>query len=111
VVSSLGLADNAVVVEFYTLDNGERAMGVGYLASFDPNTQPDEFNSQLSQAVFAVIDAFVRADSAPIALSVEAYAIQGQDVVLLGSRAVHRVDAVDWWNGRISDGAFIGRWH
>ena len=85
-------------------------MAIGYLTHWDPNVNPDEFNNQLNQAVFAAIDAFVRADSAPVYLIVEVYAAQGYDVVQLSSRWVHRVDAVDWWNGSISDGAFIGEW-
>jgi tetratricopeptide (TPR) repeat protein len=110
VAGSLGLSGEEVVAEFTTSTSGARALAVGYLTRLDPETQPDEFNSQLSQAVFAAVDAFVRADSAPLYLGVDAYGIRGQDVVLLSSRVVHRVDAVDWWNGRISDGAFVGTW-
>ncbi|MCP5100944.1 MAG: hypothetical protein GY943_35790, partial [Chloroflexi bacterium] len=59
---------------------------------------------------FAATDAFVRTDSAPILLIVQAFAIQGQDVVFLGSRGSHRTDAVDWWNSTLSDGGYIGKW-
>jgi tetratricopeptide (TPR) repeat protein len=109
VIASLGLSGNAAIAQFDTAGDGARVLSVGYLATFDPNTQPTEFANQLNQAVFASVEAFVRADSAPVYLSVEAFAIQGQDVVRQGGRAVHRVDAVDWWNKRISDAAFIGK--
>jgi tetratricopeptide (TPR) repeat protein len=111
VASSLGLSGDNVVAQFHTSDDGVRVLVVGYLATFDPNAQPTEFTNQLNQAIFASVDAFVRADPAPLFLSVEAYAIQGGDVALLSSRVIHRVDAIDWWKGQVSDAAFIGKWY
>jgi tetratricopeptide (TPR) repeat protein len=109
VATRLGLDPELVLVQFETYE-GARALAVGYLANFDANSQPDEFNNELTQAVFAAVDGFVRADSAPLYLSVDAFAIQGQDVVRQGGRVVHRTDAVDWWNGNLDDGAFMGKW-
>lgn len=109
VLSRLGLGGQDVVSEI-SLDSGERVLFVGYLASFDPNTQSTEFANQLNQAMFASVDAFVRADTAPLYLVVQAFAFIDGEAVLVGSRTVHRTDAVDWWNGSMSDGAFIGKW-
>jgi hypothetical protein len=108
-VVSLGISDRNVITLFDATSDGKGVLVVGYLATHDPNTHPTEFNNQLNQVVFAVVDAFVRADSAPVFLSVEAFAIQGESVVPLGGRAVHRMYAVDWWNGWIGDAAFIAK--
>ena len=84
-------------------------MFIGYLSNFDLAANPTEFANELNAAMLAATDAFVRTDSAPIGLIVQAIAIQGQDVVLLGVRGVHRTDAVDWWNGTLSDSGYIGK--
>jgi hypothetical protein len=109
VQSRLGLGGNEVVAEFQTNEGG-RVLVIGYLSRFDPNANPTEFANELNQAVFAATDAFVRTDSSPILLVVQAFAIQNQDVILLSGRSIHRTDAVDWWNNVLSDGAYIGKW-
>jgi tetratricopeptide (TPR) repeat protein len=108
VVNRLGIPGDTVIAEFQAGSNG-RILFIGFLATFDPNTQPSEFANQLSQAIFAATDAFVRTDSAPILLVVQAFAIQGQDIVLLGSRGVHRTDSVDWWNSVSSDSTYASK--
>lgn len=109
VAKRLNIPLKSVIAEFDTI-SGKRVLSVGYLATFDPAAQPAEFANQLNQAVFAAVDAFVRADSAPLYLSVEAFGIQGQDVIRHAGRVVHRVDAVDWWSGQSNDGAFMKKW-
>ena len=110
ITGRLGLSGDEVIVEFYGTGD-ERIMGIGFLTRFDPATQQGEINNQIYQAIIAATDAFARTDTAPLILAAEAYAIQGEAVNQVGSFGVHRTDAVDFWNGTLSEGSYIGKFN
>lgn len=109
VSSRTGVSADFIFAEFGSDGEGNRFITVGYLSNYDPAVNPTEFANELNAAVFGATDALVRTTSEPLFLSVQAVGVQGQEVILLGSRFVHRTDAVDWWNGTISDGNYIGK--
>jgi hypothetical protein len=112
VQAATGLPSQYVIVFFDTVE-GYRVLTVSYVAGWDRQSEPDRFNSQLNQAVFAAVEGFVRTDTAPVLLTVIAWPPDKTPGDAKPPAAIVGVDsssALSWYHGQISDSVFIASW-
>jgi hypothetical protein len=103
------VGQGSIVMALFKTIEGERTVNLVYTTGLD--AQSAEFDSQLQQAIFVAVGGFVTADSAPTMLLGGALpANVGDATTPLALVGVQRSPALNWYNGQISDEAFVETW-
>ncbi|TET51934.1 MAG: hypothetical protein E3J64_05980, partial [Anaerolineales bacterium] len=108
--SEVGLAGDEIIIYFATIQ-GSRTLAVSYRTDLDPSAQGGEFEDELNEVVFASVEGFVETETTAEMMVVLAWTDDSSDGGSpIAAAIVLRSMAEQWYEGGLSDDAFVSSW-